>query len=180
MDESDQREDKTVFALRFGNIISELRRYTKEDPMETAGRTQGILAGRGGGIAVVDVIGIGSGVVARLRENKVPVEPFNASERSDMMDRTKEFGFANKRAEAWWNLREMLDPVYGEDIALPLDDTLTGDLTAPHWRLMSGAKIQVESKDDIRKRLHRSTDDGDAVVMIFARTKPKLRIRWVG
>jgi hypothetical protein len=32
---------------------------------------------------------------------------------------------------------------------------------------MSGGKIQVESKDDIKKRIGRSTDDGDAVVMAF-------------
>ena len=29
---------------------------------------------------------------------------------------------------------------------------------------MAGGKIQVESKDDIRKRLGRSTDSGDSVV----------------
>ena len=44
---------------------------------------------------------------------------------------------------------------------------MTGDLTAPHWRVVSGGKIQIESKDDIKKRLGRSTDDGDAVVMAF-------------
>jgi hypothetical protein len=44
---------------------------------------------------------------------------------------------------------------------------LTGDLTAPHWRVMSGGKILIESKDEIRKRLGRSTDDGDAVVQAY-------------
>jgi len=52
-------------------------------------------------------------------------------------------------------------------VALPPDDLLTGDLTAPHWRVMSNARIQVEGKDEIKKRLGRSTDDGDAVVMAF-------------
>ena len=47
------------------------------------------------------------------------------------------------------------------------DDTLVGDLTAPRWKVTGGGKIQVESKDDIRARLGRSTDDGDAVVMAF-------------
>jgi hypothetical protein len=32
---------------------------------------------------------------------------------------------------------------------------------------MSGGKIQIESKDDIHKRIGRSTDDGDAAVMAF-------------
>jgi len=39
----------------------------------------------------------------------------------------------------------------------------------PHWRVMSGGHIQVEGKDEINKRLGRSTDDGDAVVMAFWR-----------
>ena len=37
-------------------------------------------------------------------------------------------------------------------VALPPDDMLTGDLTAPKWRVTSGGRIQVESKDEIRKR----------------------------
>jgi len=50
---------------------------------------------------------------------------------------------------------------------LPPDDTLTGDLTAAHWRVQSGSRILVESKDDIRARIGRSTDAGDAVVQAF-------------
>jgi len=34
---------------------------------------------------------------------------------------------------------------------------------------MSGGRIQVESKDDIRKRLGRSTDSGDAVIQAYWR-----------
>ena len=59
----------------------------------------------------------------------------------------------------------MLDPHSGVDVLLPPDDLLTGDLVAPHYRVMSGGRIQCESKDDIRKRIGRSTDSGDAVVM---------------
>jgi hypothetical protein len=64
-------------------------------------------------------------------------------------------------------MRELLDPATGEPVALPPDDLLIGDLTAPHWRVLSGGRIQVESKDDLRKRLGRSTDTGDAVVQAF-------------
>ena len=53
-------------------------------------------------------------------------------------------------------------------MALPVDDLLIGDLTAPHWRVTSGGKIQIESKEEIAKRLHRPTDAGDAVVQAFA------------
>ncbi len=159
-------QDQTVLALRFGQAIDELRRYAREDTMQTAGRVEGVLA-KHGGRAVVDVIGIGAGVVDRLRERGCNVEAFNASESASARDSSGELGFADKRSYAWWNLREMLDPAGGHDVALPPDDLLTGDLTAPHWRVMSGGRIRVESKDDVRKRLGRSTDSGDAVVQAF-------------
>lgn len=161
--------DKTIYALKHGKVVTELRRHSKEDTMETTGRVAGLLNAKRG-YAVVDVIGIGAGVVDRLREMKLDVRPFNASEGTDVKDSSGEMGFVNKRSAGWWNVREMLDPGNGHDIGLPPDDLLTGDLTAPHWRVMSGGKIQVESKDEIRKRLGRSTDDGDAVVMALAQT----------
>jgi hypothetical protein len=63
----------------------------------------------------------------------------------------------------------LLDPSQpgGSVIHLPDSEILKADLTTPHWKVLSGGSIQVESKDDIRKRLGRSTDEGDAVVMCF-------------
>lgn len=156
--------DKTVMALLDGQVITELRHSALEDTMQTTGRVFGIINASPGRRPIVDVIGVGAGVVDRLREQKISVEAFNASEGTDRKDRSGELGFTNTRSAAWWNLRELLDPAYGATLALPPDDRLTGDLTAPHWRVMSGGRIQVESKDDIRKRIGRSTDDGDAVV----------------
>jgi hypothetical protein len=159
-------KDKTVLALRCAMIITELRRFTRQGTMDTTGCITGLLRGEDAW-ATVDVIGIGAGVVDRLVEQGVPTVAFNASARTDVLDSSGELGFVNCRAASWWNLRELLDPDSGEDVALPPDDMLTGDLTAPHWRVMSGGRIQVESKDDIIKRLGRSTDDGDAVAMAF-------------
>jgi len=160
--------DVTVLALRYGDAIRELRRLGGADTMATTGAVAGVLDAHGGE-AMVDVIGIGAGVVDRLREQRKAVTPFNASEHTDAKDRSGELGFANKRSAAWWAMRELLDPAADSVIVLPPDDLLTGDLTAPHWRVMSGGHIQVEGKDEIKKRLGRSTDDGDAVVMAFWR-----------
>lgn len=118
-------------------------------------------------IAGVDVIGLGGGVVDRLREQKVQVSPFNASERSTATDRSGELGFANQRSEMWWKLRELLDPTFGSTICLPPDDQLLGDLCTCKWSVTSTGKIQVESKDEVRKRLGHSTDVGDAVAEAF-------------
>lgn len=165
-------EDSTCLALRYGMIISEIRATHLEDLMQTTGRIKGILDAHGGK-AFVDVIGIGSGVVDRLREmkdkndRKYNVVAFNASEHTDFMDKAKEMGFINCRSGAWWHLRELLEPSSDSGIALPPDDMLIGDLVAPHWKVVSGGKIQVEAKDDIKERIGRSTDYGDAVVMAF-------------
>jgi hypothetical protein len=165
-------KDDTVLALRHDLAISELRHRSRQGTMETTGQVVGVLRDTDA-TAVVDVIGIGAGVVDRLRELNESVEPFNASEKTKRLDASGELGFTNRRSAAWWNLREMLDPDSGVEIALPDDDVLTGDLTAPTWRVMSGGRIQVEAKDDIRKRLGRSTDDGDAVIQAFWPGEPK-------
>lgn len=163
--------DKTVEALVYDRWkVKELRKYPRGDvntaTMETAGRVKGILDGNGGR-AYLDGIGLGAGSYHRLRElGYTKAYSFVASQSTDRLDLTGELGFANKRSAAWWILRELLDPTNGQPVALPPDDELTGELTTPKKRIMSGGKIQVESKDDIKKRLKgRSTDNADAVIM---------------
>jgi hypothetical protein len=159
--------DTTVLAVRNGPVVTELRRSVKEDTMQVTGRVKGILEADDSRTAVVDVIGIGAGVVDRLREQGVRVVAFNASRGSRAKDSTREMGMLNRRSEAWWSLRQSLDPSANPDICLPDDDLLLGDLSAPQWEITSSGRIQVEGKDEIRKRLGRSTDAGDSVVMAF-------------
>ena len=168
--------DKTVMALKIkGKFwIHELRKTVKEDTMQTTGRVSALLR-KHKCQANIDVIGIGAGVYDRLKELKFKVFAFNAAEKSRAKDQSKEFEFVNKRAEGWWKLRELLDPSNNNDVALPDDDKLIGDLVSPKWTVQSGGKIKIESKDDIKKRIERSTDDGDAVVMAFyERRKPNV------
>jgi hypothetical protein len=167
--------DKTVEALVFDRWkVKELRKFPRGDvdtaTMQEAGRTKGILDAYGGK-AILDGTGLGAGSYHRLREqgyeNAYSFVAAQTAERNGerLRDRTNEFEFTNKRSAAWWFIRELLDPVDGEPIALPPDDELTGELTTPKKRITSGAKIQVESKDDIKKRLNgRSTDSADAVI----------------
>jgi hypothetical protein len=70
----------------------------------------------------------------------------------------------NTRAWLYWQLRESLDPANGDNIMLPPDPELKADLCAVRWKFtVSG--VQAESKEEIFKRLHRSTDKGDAVTL---------------
>jgi hypothetical protein len=161
-------EDSTVFALRQGNNIVELRRDSfTEDTTLIADNIMGIQRAHGEPKAIIDAAGIGLGVFDNVRRERLPCTAFIAGEGTKRHDLSGEMGFVNKRAWAWWQLREMLDPTNGMDLAIVPDDRLTGDLLAPKYKQAAGARIQVESKDDIRKRIGRSTDDGDAVVQAY-------------
>lgn len=167
VDVADEGADETAIAIRKGNRIVEIRRHPNSDTMQTVALIEAAL-NEPEAFPVVDVIGVGAGVVSRLRELRRPVMPFNAAKSAgDRRDKSGEFRFSNMRAWAWWHLRELLDPANGHNLALPDDEMLKADLTAPQWQLLQGGKIQIEAKKDIRKRLGRSTDLGDAVLMAF-------------
>lgn len=152
--------------------IDELLYETSGDPLaisSVAARTLNTLPALR---TVVDVIGLGSGTASDLRRNGFTRvlgfvaggSPPKDASGNELSDRSGDMLFADARSWAWWAMREMLDPQYAEGWALPPDDRLTGDLTAPKWREWGKGRIKVESKDDIRKRIRRSTDAADAVI----------------
>jgi hypothetical protein len=158
--------DKTVIAPRKGVKVLPLQVYAKQDTMETAGHV--IAAYREYGVTSikVDEIGIGAGVVDRLNELRYPVVGINVAEAATDPEK-----FADLRSELWWYLREKLNPnpnINPNPIALPRDDELLGDLSGIKYKYTSKGRIRVESKEEMRKRLKRSPDRGDAVVLAFA------------
>jgi hypothetical protein len=163
--------DLSTIALVVDNrIVSEIRAIPKAlDPsvatMELAGQVLGLCNAYTPRWVVGDVIGLGAGVVQRLRELGVGVIGFNAGEGTAVTDKSGEQGFMNWRAAGWWLLRELLEPESAIQLALPQDDELLGDLAAPRIkRRDSNNRIVIEAKDDIRKRIGRSTDRADAVI----------------
>ncbi len=112
----------------------------------------------------IDVVGVGSSPYDSLVGMSLPAHPINGGEKApeNAKDRSGRFRFKNLRAWLWWSLREALDPDHGADVCLPDDRALLADLSAPRWKPI-GDKIQIESKEDIIKRLGRSPDRGDAV-----------------
>jgi hypothetical protein len=160
-------KDKTVLARLHGAHIRPLERFNFEDTMETVGLLVGILKAHEDVKAWIDLVGVGAGVFDRTREQRPDQAlPFNAGLHTDARDRSGEIGFKDTRSAAWWHLRELLDPAFGAVLELPADDELIGDLTTPKYKYISDGRIQVESKDELRKpeRLGRSTDAGDSVM----------------
>lgn len=120
-------------------------------------------------LVILDMCGgYGGGCYEVLHENSIDVRAYKGSEKSTRRTKDKQMGFYNVRSEAIWRFREALDPDQdgGSPIALPDDPVLLADLTAP--RIDPDAKVvKIEPKEDIVKRLGRSTNRGDAVVMAW-------------
>lgn len=165
--------DKTNIAKRYTWVIAPLVELGHVDTMKTTGKVMEIIQSstppkskREKPVAVIDAIGVGTGVVDRLREQGVVVDAYMGSSKALYPDETKELIFLNRRAESWWHLRDLLNPAFDHDIAIPDDPELTGDLVAPKFDQTSTGLIKIEDKDDIIARLGRSPDKGDAVVMV--------------
>ena len=163
--------DKSCAAPRYGswfdNLVSVPGAVTADGP-SAAGFVVPLV--RDGACICVDSIGIGSSALDFLVGLNLNVLPVVGSEASTSSDKAGQLRFRNKRAEMYWRLREALDPIAKEPIALPPDSELLGDLTAVRYKIVTMgrvAAIQMRSKDEIRDAIGRSPDKGDAVAMTF-------------
>jgi hypothetical protein len=162
-------EDKTCIVARHGVHISQVLKYpgrTTQDGPDVAGLVLAELNRLGAIRAFVNIdsIGVGSSPYDFLKEGGATnVNPVNNAAHSSARDRTETFGFLNIRAEALWKLREDLAD---EDaiLELPDDPEVVSDLCAPRYK-MTTSGVQIESKQDIKARIGRSPDVGDAIVL---------------
>lgn len=172
--------DREAIAYRYGAWCAPVLTHKGDDTADGSKTAARVFTARRNGCQVIVDVGGGYGgsVRLRLRDNNIEAKAFQGAASSARKTRDKQLGFVNKRAEAWWRFREELNPDQegGSAILLPPDPELRADLTAPRWENKAGG-IQIESKEHIRKRLGRSPDKGDAVVMCFMEsTTPLTRL----
>lgn len=157
--------DRSALAKRKGNVLMEpVQWWAGLDTMELCGRVKAIYdatptADRPEEI-LVDVIGIGAGVTDRLREMGLPARGINVSESPALGDR-----FRNLRAELAWKGREWFA---SRDSNLAGDEALGAELVGIRYKYTSNGKVQIESKDEMKKRGIRSPDLADAFFLTFA------------
>jgi hypothetical protein len=123
---------------------------------------------------MIDVIGLGAGVVDRLQELNLPVNGVNVSETSDFSEK-----YRNLRTQLWFEMREWLE---SRDHILPscdgscpdrqscVHERLTAELTTLKYDVTSGGKLLAETKRDLKKRGYKSPDIADALALTFAGT----------
>lgn len=167
--------DPFVMAIRHGGWFAPFVEILAKDiPMDRAGHYcagQIVSYRRNNAIVGIDLGGgYGSSTYERLKENEVEVVGFKGAEASTRRTKDGLLGFRNRRSEVYWRFREALDPSQtgGSQISLPDDPLLIADLTAQAQVAHEDKVITLEPKEDVSKRLGRSTDRGDACVIAWA------------
>jgi len=168
--------DQTVLARRYGNWFAPIEKHPGRATPD-GGSVAGLVAlGLAeGGRANIDVIGVGSSAYDSCIQAGLEVYPVNFAAGTVMTDETGTLKMINKRAEFYWRMREALDPKRSEEeqLALPNDPELLGDLRAPRWKMQSNG-VKIESKEDIKARIGRSPDCADAVVLALESIMPAM------
>lgn len=172
-------KDALVTEKRYGNWYDEPIKtpgVNVEDGPAAAGLVAHSLEGeRHIGELNIDVVGVGTSPYDSLKVMYPgKVNPINAGAGSSYIAYSKGddpqplFAMRNVRAEYHWRMREALDPEHGDDVALPPGNEIVADLCAARYKVLAGTplpKIQIESKDEIKARIGRSPDVGEAIML---------------
>lgn len=158
--------DATALARRQGNVlVKEVEQRYSLDVMNVVGWVKSeydkLPDSRKPQEINVDVIGLGAGVYDRLREMNLPVRGINVSESPTIFDEQ----YLNQRAELWFTGRQWLNK---RDCSLAGDKDLVAELKMPKYKHSSTGKLQVESKEDMKKRGLHSPNKADAFLLTFA------------
>lgn len=156
--------DASCGALRRGPVIRVIWEDHNPDTMQTCGNVAYQLAQTGATMAKVDVIGIGKGVVDRGKELKLAVEGINVGEAPDEPER-----FMNRRAELWWQTRELFEA--GQIDLDPSDEELASELASIRYKRTSHGKIQIETKEEAKRRGVSSPNKAEALMLAISKPK---------
>ena len=160
-------DDRTVIFFRRGRDARTIPpiKLRIPDLMQVAGRVADAARTHRADAVSVDM-GMGAGVVDRLLQLNVPgvidVEFRGVSHGGGNVD-AQGGNYANKRAEMWGEMRAWLK--HG---AIPDDAELAQDLGGPEYGFNGRDQIQLERKEDMKKRGLASPDMADALALTFA------------
>jgi hypothetical protein len=163
--------DETILAPRYDGYYPQMIVIPGVDtpfPQDVAAKV--IRYRKGDAVPVIDCGGgYGGGVVRHLEDNGIPSKAHKGAESSNRRTKDRMHGFASKRAEVYYRFMEALDPSQdgGSSIALPPDTKLMSDLCSVRFTITSRG-ITLETKVEMKKRLGRSPDRGDAVVLAWS------------
>ena len=160
--------DRSVILRRRGDLVEEIRTFHKLDTMQLVGWVVSAIRDSDPAMVYVDEIGVGAGVVDRLREQGHRVKGINVARRAQQDEL-----FANLRAQGYWQLRERFA---SGTITIPADNQLMGELAALRYSYDSQGRILLESKESMRQRGLPSPDKADALMLAYLEPVSKVRL----
>jgi phage terminase large subunit len=152
-------DDRTVLFPRQGRRVFKPIVMRGADTAQVAARLYAAKMAWQSDLEIVDSGAMGAGVIDQLRVSGVMVLPVAFGGKPISLK------FKNKRAEMWWEMAAGIK----RDWQLPVnvDGDLTAELTTPTYTFQNGTLL-LEEKDQIKKRLGRSPDLGDALAATCA------------
>lgn len=163
--------DETVIRERRGHRVGREWRSREKDPSKVADVIVAAIREATPTVVKIDSIGIGWGIVGLLRERRAQgghdadIIGVNVSESSSEPQK-----FARLRSQIWWQVGRQLSEDHGWDLSeLDEDDRerLVSQLTAPKYSIDAAGRIVVEPKAETKKRIGRSPDNADALLLAF-------------
>lgn len=173
--------DETVIRERRGKLAGREWKARTDRPELIAPMVLKAIQETGATCVKIDSIGIGFGVIGELRNmggglHKARIDAVNVA--SAASDPKK---FLNLRAELWWEVGRGLSERRGWDLStMPNADTTVAQLLEPRWDVDAQGRIRVEKKEEIIKRLGRSPDNADALLLAFYGGGGRPRVRFIG
>ena len=154
--------DYSVFAININNHFI-TKPFYHLDSAKLAGEAINMIRIYKPSKIAVDCDGVGAGVYDSLNEAKnegiIDVELFEIHGGSNPLPLGQTEDFLNLRAQMYWMFKNDIDFVSLED-----NEDLENGFSNIKYYFNSKGKIQIEQKDEIKKRLGRSTDLEDAIV----------------
>lgn len=168
-------DDRFSIALRQGRKLLKLESRSKLSVVDGANWCRQVIDEHKPKRMFIDVGGLGAGVIDILHSWGAPYDTIVAAVNFGSAPYTPnpkdvngrdQGGYVNRRAEMWGLSKDWLDDVAGVDI--PDKDSLQADACGPSYHYDVSQRVQLESKEAMRKRGVRSPDEWDAVALTFA------------
>lgn len=174
------RGDLNVAVVTQGGVVTDCRSWHEDDLMRTVKNIEELSAlHRCEGQNIhIDVIGIGAGVVDRMREKGVAVDAveFGGRPLGDYLWLLgSDFRALNRKAELHWAGRTLLQK---KEAAIPdtYEDTIWKQLQWPAYSINERGAVSIEAKERLRVRFGESPDFADAWVISLSRASTQPRI----
>ncbi len=157
--------DRTVVLVRRGDTVESIRTFSRLDTMASVGQVMAAIREHSPDRVNVDSIGIGAGVVDRLRELGMRVSAINVA-----MKPKRDPTCANLRAEGYQSLvRRFRD----RRIRIPNDAGLISELASLRYGYDSRGRLLLIGKRNLRSRGIKSPDKADALMLAFLDEGPE-------